>query len=844
MKIRRLTYQRRNPRFTGQLRASYHILTYQTDEGFVPIESMQTVVLDRGALIVGRTPIHVAKFTEDHITWVQQSEGRYSSGHLYIHDGGQRIHGIVYQGTTHEDAVKHDIFGTVVKPVTYKTTITKRSYPPATSPSTLPADDWQEGLELTISYQLGMGDTLPAPKVLLGGEDITDQTTWKIDHESRTVLSINLDDEACSLADQLYKTASIAFDMYTPVPEGVGTIEALCRDTESLKETTVRFWKASPVQHNVLFAHHSLEPIAAEDVLAQPEELTINELMTILPDQSVNDDSNSMLMRNMKWAMGQDGTQREWLSKFFGQKPPVISEPNQQELVKQSLHWYQSQFAKAYLTKSFQQYDGANKPSHRLDDAQAKKLDVFLKEGLAQSKDFNIQHQGIFVDAYIGAKPRLRAYIQDGGEKWAKELYDVLTNSPQFVLMVNRISGAAGDPNALAPLNNFACLLTALQPSAELARNYYKAVMTGVVVKLVPQTSHSKKETIMQWLPTAMQELLRRLADGELPDEVDISKEEAKEMYEEYIKHQNEIASSLADLLQSVIATTLFKEVEQMEEGFQQIAQKYPKLVKASKLFLVVAWIGGIASIITALVKGSWDKMSDVEKAEFITQCTQTVVQAFDAVPVLYNGTKSLTMATYNKLLDKFFSQEQQTSIGEIGDVVSEADGGFVNAACQQMEEVIAAAEGAEAGAVGKGSMFAEFFNNKYLTQSVKALGAVIAAAMAGWSLWQLIDDIKKKGSVSTIVFDSLIFAANFLAAVCLVVDLFVTTSFLPIAGAVLAIAGMVLSVLANFFEEPDNPVDDFMNDVGIPFVDSLPAIQTKAASFHIEVARLSPANP
>ena len=124
-----------------------------------------------------------------------------------------------------------------------------------------------------------------------------------------------------------------------------------------------------------------------------------------------------------------------------------------------------------------------------------------------------------------------------GGMKWAKTLFSTLTSGSQFILMVNRVAGAAGDPKALGPVNNFACLLTAMDSTGTIASNYFQSVLSGLVVKLVPQIVHSDKETIMHWLPGAMRELFRMLADGELPDMTDISKQEAQEIYQEYLKH-------------------------------------------------------------------------------------------------------------------------------------------------------------------------------------------------------------------------------------------------------------------------------------------------------------------
>jgi hypothetical protein len=806
-----LKFDRRDQHALRRLRTSYHVLRHDAEAGFVTHEDVPAIVLDNGRLAVGNVPIHTAKFTADHITWRQQSPGRYSSGHLYVHNNGLSIHGAVLHGTSPADAVRHDVIGTVVKPVTYKTRITKQPYFRTQDPAGIPESDWSDGLELAITFELSVGASVPAPKVVLGGVDITPVTTWAVAANGNTVLAIVMDDVTCTLAPQLYQTARLSFDPYAPTPTGSGTVSALC--SGGPPDSKVYFWTGKPVAQARQEKPLALERIAPADVVAAAVELKVETLMTILPDQQVSDDANSMLMRNMKWAMGQDGTERDWLSTFFGQTPPSIVEEDQIALIKQSVGWYQNDFAKAYMTQSFQYYSGPNAPTdHRLNGDQAKKLDEWFKTGLAATPDFTVQHRGIYVDAFRGVHQELNAFLNDGGEKWAKALFDVLTGGPQFVLMVNRVAGAAGDPAAMAPVNNFATLLTALQPSADYAKAYFKSVLTGVVNRVIPQSTHLDKSTILEWLPKAMEEMLRRFADGNIPEGAQISQQEAKEILQEYLKHQMDIATALADLLASIVASNLLQQTEKAEEGFESIAKRWPKLAKAAKLMFVLGWIGSLATLLATLIKGDWKNMSDVQKAQFVTEIAQAALQAFDAVPLMYTGVKSITIKVWQKYVQRINEPEEQIELQEIGDRA--ADGDMVEAAAEEMRPLLA--EGAaEPGA------FARIFAEGIVSGVVKILGAMAAVAMAGYTLWQLITDLKN-GSISTIVFDSLIFAANLLSAVCLTVALFTVSTFFPIAGAVLAIAGVVLSMLAQFLEKPSNPVDDFMRDVGIPFVDAL----------------------
>jgi hypothetical protein len=830
-----LPFHRPNPEALRARRVSYYVLSHKAGEGFIEEEALPMITLDAGRLTVGSVPIHAARFTANRIAWIQQSPGRYSSGHIYLHNGGLSIHGVVNYGTTRSDAASFDFVGTAVKPVTYKTCITKTLYRNAQDPSNLPiipASDWRDGLDLQISYQLKVGTTLPEPVVILGEQDITDQTTWSVSATGDTVLEIGLDDTACTLVgDSFYKKARLSFNPLTPTPMGEGAISALCGDASPTGGTY--FWKTVSVSAAARPRPMPVERILPADITAVEGELSVRELMTILPDEQVNQDANEILIRNMKWAMGQDSNEKDWLSQFFGQTPPRL-DPDEINIAKKSLTWYQNDFAKAYMTQAFQNYSGSNAPSHRLNDQQAKKLDDWFKIGLAKTADFTLQHNGIYVEAYRRVHTELDPYLQDGAEKWANALFDVLTSGAQYTLMVARVYGAAGNPDAFGPLNSFATLLTALDPSAKIASAYYKSVLTGVVQRAAPDSVHRDKEAILQWLPKAMEEMLRHFADGNIPDGVDISQQEAQRMLEDYLHHQGEIDTALADLLTSINATGLLKQIEVLEEKFAgTIVAKWPSLAKMVKVIFVVAWIGSIASILTALIRGDWKNMNDRQKAQFITQIAQTVFQSVDAVSLMYNGVKSITLKAWSKFTELTNTRKIQVDTeNDITETLLDPDEDILEAVGEVMPEVI------EDGAV-ETTLWARCFSAEAVAGIVKIFGAVAAVAIAGYSLWQLIDDIQKNGSVSSKVFDSLIFAFNFLAAAALVAALFITSTILPIAGALLAMAGVILSFILSFVEKPPNPVDDFMRNVGIPFVDSivLPSSKVQPVAFSLAIA-------
>jgi hypothetical protein len=826
------------------LKSRYHVLSHVQGQGFVENLKLPTIVLDEGTLIIGSVPVPAVKVTADHFTWVQQSPGRYTSGHLYTLHGGLSVQGVVYLGTSPSDATEHAFLGTAVKPCRYTTLVTKKTYDATTDPTKITDADWEAGPALEISYETGLGETKPKSLVKLGGVDLTPQAnqdlvTWSVDQKGRTVLGIHADDATCMFYPDLPKLGSLSFDPMSFDPVGWGSISQLCKDSAPLRGST-KFWKAVPVPRAVLRAAPALETIYLSDVLALTSDspLDLKELVGILPDESVGTESQVMFVRNMKWAMGQDETEKEWLINLLGEEPPIIDEDDQKKLVAAGIGFYRDRFSKAYLASAFQRYVGPNSPEHKLNEKQEKKLKAFLSEGLAKDKDYNNQHQGIFVDAFKKTHPRLKDYINDKSHNWADELYKKLTDGAMFTLMVNRVAGCLGDKTAMTPLNNFACLLTALDATGTKAKDYFNAVVTGVIQQQVPKVLHTNKDDLMQWLPDALLALLRNLAEGGHERE-GISKKQAEEMYQFYLKHSSELTSTVGDLILSLKSGSLIQKAMEFEERAEGIWSSVAGgFAKIGKLFLAIGWVGGCASVIMTFARGikaEWKAMTDPQKAEFVTNIGQIVISAFDAVPVLWNGMTSLMQkgldfarSAWIKLMEQFEEPWYLEMLSEIGSSYAQyydmAD--FIFSSSGQTEPLLSKlliAEGQEAEeAVVADTMYGRLFGKGIGTGVLKIFGAVVAVAMAGWSLWTLIDDIKKNGSVTTVIFDSLIFAANLLAAACLVVNLFVGGAALPIAGAILALLGVILSFLAGYLEKPANPLDQWMVKYGIPFVDGL----------------------
>jgi hypothetical protein len=890
----------------------FYLHTFDEDHGWQPCAALPHLTVQNGGLALGGIEVVRPELRADQLYFRQHARDaqgtHYLAGQLFLHSNGIDAHGTINFGDSEETAVRYEVLATTIATAHYTTRLTTGTYPQGTDPATVPASDWAPGLALEIGFRQQIGNTVPTPVVILDGQDLSEYARYRAD-DRYTYIDLTLDDVACSFLPDCYRTTSLAFEAAALDPVGKGYVEALCSAPKGRRAApNVRLWEAT----SALMAQEPAPLRTPMQMLSMTDSAAnLNELVTILPDEVVSDDANAMLMRNMKWAMGQDPTQRKWLADFFGETPPVISEPGQQALVRQGIEWYQKKFSKAYLTKSFNTFHGPNEPQNRLPEDKAKALDDFLKSGLAKDKDFNTQHQGIYVDAYIGCKPALSKYINDttsevvgwaqtmvvftrmdtkeavkipagtivetatgvkfstadvtelaagiaesppvlvlamvagstglvaanainiisedalpgysiksaeattlaadsGGLKWAKKLFTALTSGSTFVLMVNRVSGATGDSKALGPVNNFSCLLTALDRSGTLASSYFHSVLSGVVIKLIPSATYKDKETVMEWLPSTLQEILRKLAHGELPDQQEISAAEGQQMFDEYLKHKDAVDSAMGDLFVSTGNAGVLDQARKAEAGFSSFAERWPRLAKMGKLMVAIGWIGGVASVVMSITKGEWKKMNAKDKATFVTTCVQLGVSGFKVVPMIWQGVKSIVLSVWTKLCS-WWNQA-------FGRVISQQANALGNA--ERVVEQVAANVSAEMGASASG--WARVFGEGLFRGVLKVVGAIAAAAMAAYSLWQLISDVNSDKPITTIVFDSLIFAVNFLSAVCIIVDLFVATSWIPIAGAILAIAGIIIGFLSGFFDKPESPLEVWMRDIGIPFAGGL----------------------
>ncbi|WP_131736957.1 hypothetical protein [Actinomadura roseirufa] len=844
---------------------TYHLMFVRDDDdqGFQPLAGLEHLTLSDGDLYLGEMPIRTAKWDDHLVRWVQQTRGHYSSGVLQFTHGGLRVNGTISLGTTVEDAVRLTLVGTLPKPHTYTTQITKTRYPENQDISQVPESDWAAGRRLRISDVIndhGSFDTLI---------ELTDdhdqfrpmsESDFLIEDGFYVVNVVAADIECDAFGDPgLYKTASLRFSTKLANPPGEGEVSALCGDEAGTMDgTLVWLWKAElqpeadpagdgagaeylapgrfpsrPLSSQVLPGVDA-GAVLLQDVNDYFDELSLDELYTLIPpddidhvDEKSKESSplNSEMLRDMKWAMGQQAPESEWLSKFLREGAPVLDD-DQRKLAEKSADWYRK-FSKAYLTKSFEEYKRKDGQGW-LSDAQYKKLDNYFKTGIAKEKDFTVQNQGLYMEAYMRLVTRLRDYTANGaGPGWAARLLPFIINSSGYFQLFNNYHNPKSMEAALKIIRKQALLLLALNPEGTEAKEYYRKITAGLMGKLQPDGVSTDRDLIQSWLPTTLLQLLQKIADGTIKVE-GIDAVEAKAMYDYFQQHMAEVSADVADVL--VIFTSaksMFDQAAHLEESWTngKLFQKWPKLSQLGRLAFAVVWCGALYQIITTLTRGDWKTMTDKERAETVIEVVAIAQSAFKTIPQFYKFTQFVAEKIYD-ITKWFCSEESLAKIDALAGKVSKAIDGWISKIGEVLKPLLKDSK------ILENSVFKAVFSVKAFKIAMKALGAAVASALAILALLDLIDAINK-GTAIDIVWKSVDFAVAFLLAAVLILDLFVASTIIPVIGVVLAVVGVVLLILEWFFgPKPDDPLDDFMKDYGIPFVNSLPEPEKTSRPF------------
>jgi hypothetical protein len=762
--------------------------------------SLQRIELRRGTLIVDGVRIRDPRFGRDSVSWNGHAGGGFSAGRLRYSHSGRTLRGMMTRGETAATAIVYEVFLGTLPPTNYSTTITIARQPAGTDPSTVPAGGWTAGLQLQLGYQQTSGQPLPTAIVNLDSQPVTDHVALETTTDDLLQIlftGASASTVLCTFDPSLYLTANIVFSTFGD--RFAGTVSATCADTSG---SGAYLWSGQASDADALAC-----TALSGELLPMPEDdddpLSLTELLSLVPDDTVATAAYSMLVENMKWAIAQSPDESAWLTDFFVEAPPALTQPRI-DLINQDLTWYQQEFAKAYLSWALNNLTGPGAPTVPLTAGQSARVEHYLRTGIALEPSYVRQMNGVYTAALLSVQPRLQDYLDAGGPAWAATLLSAITTPDQLSGAVNRVF----DLSEIDPVNNLTTLLQLLDPSGASATTYAETILTRILIDTVARTSVTDPTFAASWLTVALQSFAEAFGGDEDPDVAAAAAavQAAAQQLGGYGAVAAELAASMAAGGESLIA--------QAEAGAAAFAAAHADLAATSNVVLLVTWAGGLANVSSAF---SGAVITPEQQAKMIATAVKLAVKAVKAGISLLQS--KLTLDDWNAFTDWFSGGD---ALAGSQDVLTQAGGSqWARSGTTSIAELF----DAENGAVdAEGTLWTSICRSA--TAVVSAIGLAAAAVSAVLATIQFVNDLESGQPVSKDAMDGILAATSAAGVVCTVLDLTMSLAVFGLAASVLAGVGVIVFIVSLFMPAPatPDPVDQFMSGVAVPFADSLPA--------------------
>lgn len=805
-----------------KLNRPYFLYVYSQQVGtYIPGDKIQHLQFAQGQLHLDCVPILQPRFAPNSVSWRQKTAKHFTTGNISFSKNGVTGYGTISHGACPKTATLYSVLATAIPPNVYTTQITKKRYPAGTDPNTLSAGAWQPGLELQLGYRYDLTSGIPKPVVLLNKVDMAGEFALLNTSEHHLKITLNLDTDADALNAQnsnLYVAGQLILSPFGDT--FTGTISQTCHDRAT--DPNVYLWKGTaPCQQGGFRAAAPVQLSTAD--LVQDDDLNINVLVTLLPDENVSQMSYSMMVENMKWTMGQRPEETQWLNDFFNQNPPVL-DTDRTTLINQNLSWYQDKFAVSYLAKGMSEAPDPNTPPPiQLSDDQKAKLDYYLKTGLSQSKEYNIQSTGIYTQAYVQGQTELPAYINDGGEKWAAQVFDYLTKPDQFQQAMLRLQTEFD----MTLTNNSTTLLSVLEPAGTYAQKYQEMLLGRLTLQTgLLGTTIQDEDVTLNWLPQALEYLLSTGGSspstslgslGDTPDDFQQAVANIKDAFT-YFGDAAATAKAIYDTLALYKGYSLIKQLSQAEAAF---TAKYPTLAGLGKLFTFLAWAGGVFN--TAIAFMNWDPQGDTKKASVINKCVDLVLTlASEGIDLLNPFVAGSIAALENAMSES----GRLTTVVE--DIVKTCVSGEVETgeAVWRLEAVLSGLKLAdqEAKTFETPALWEKIFSKA--STVVKVFAVAVTATTLVLNVIDFARDIINGSPLQQTIIDGITMGLTLGTLVIQIIELAVESVVCTVLSAAFALLGLVMTIIELFLPKPKEPTpaETFQQNYANPFIDTLPA--------------------
>ncbi len=779
-------------------------------------KELASLAVRKGKFIFNGQKI-VPKLTGSSLVWVQKTKDNYVAGSLLFSLDKLSFSGSIIYGMDEKNASTYTVTG-ITPPSVYTSILQDAN------------SNKVDGLMLRLSYRLDPGNPLPIAVLEVSadrGKKWTDISGTDPQNPSAPMISWYSSKNGTLIIQFPFvgeELESLYFESLGLVWPAKGSIEfsldadsflgqMQSYDSKAQQPNSIPYqWKGA-ISTKLVPALLEFKELFASPPLLRSTELTLMNLVSIMPSaQAVSDMSFKMLTENMKWAISK--MNNNWLSDFFGEIPPFLSE-ERQTLVNESLDFYQNKFATAYLGWGIGQMTGTGGPTTPLSPEETRKLKYYLNVGLGKEADYTKQTQSIFSQAYAAAAisilglPGIEAYIEDGGEKWAKLFHDNYLTTPQQIN--NLVFRIVSDPSGtMSIINQNAALLSVLQPNKQYANQYLQELLNkGLISHMkgaLPPDSPEVKAELERWVPDFIKAFIDKYINTTGGDESSLR---AKQLA---IDLDAAIATlgGLVDLSKafSLLLTAIMMKKQgrnifdsnTIEEAEKQFSTNNPRLAKVLGFIKIVGVGFSLFSIYVGF--SNWDKISDEKRAEIIVATLNLVDPVMDILGTLGR----YTINALNKIRS-YFRPLPDMQLIDAGDPEVRAQ---FNSLFQETEE------GADVVIEGT-SLLAKFIGQDLAKIVLKAMGPIMAAAFAGFSLYTFAEDIINGESATQTAFDGVMAGAAVGVLICSIIDtleIAALAQFSAFAGPFCVIVGVVFALIEAFLPKPhpESPADKFMS--------------------------------
>ncbi|MEG4805115.1 jacalin-like lectin [Microcoleus sp. ARI1-B5] len=777
-----------------------------------------------GVVRVGKKLVKNVEYNTNVLTWNNSSFSGVVQGEIRISRdvNGFLIKGELFLGKDITKASRYEIIGFSVKPVTYTIQISSDTFPSDTTElPNLKDIVWKDCGEMQIDY--GVEGTLPKPKISIGlnGDEITDDFVVVSCTQKESQIEVKKEVNFRQFPGEKFKL-KLTFDHYLDVYKAPTLAEVI-------GQTTLRYVQlnAKPDQENVGVPYPEVED--DESSQGHDSSLSVAALRAInISPEKIAESTNALLSRNMKWAMGQDPVQKDWLNRIYGEEPPSL-DIRSQKLAKNDEVWYRNTFSKVLLTDSINQFSLEKGVNIHLSQEQSQKLKYFIKHMLPRSVNYVRQAEGLAREAVLNSYPSLLSYVAgEEGEKWAKRLFNSLCDRHSLIQMIERVHSSSEPSLAMEPVQKLATLLGTLQPSGDCAKQYYTLVLHGVIGKLLEDFSLHDKELLSEWLPEGIKAFLQKIGDGTLKfDEAELSEKAVRDL-QDYYSHNavefNELFIKSLDV--SGAGETLYTTIngEKFRLNAKAIINRYPKLtlvVRSCHILLVAYSIYSMYK----LLSHSDDRVAIPlrEKIQLVGECVMLASQFVEASHNLYiagrevfRPTKVLFSYEGLKAMEGLSEQMAVAKVHTEPSIASESV--FIRRAGQRMLKTIRDAK--NSAVLEEETSFKRIFRSGRVIGTVRLIGGVAAVVLAACSVWQLCESLSdEKRETTQKWLDGVETGISVVTSCLMVAELFVVSPYLLPVAMVLIVGGLIFNWTRQGLYPPESQLDKYMREVGVPFV-------------------------